>query len=91
MSTGPLPPPPASLDISCNATDQQLYKRRFPYGRWNNTNTNLKLFPMTICRGVDGQMIRKQTKTLFKNTAMRRSQKQTYAYLIRNGIGPYTR
>jgi hypothetical protein len=91
MSNGPLPPPPVSLDISCNVTDKRLYKKKFPYGRWNNTNTNLKLFPMTICHGTNGRIIKKQTKNLFKNTAMRMSQKQVYSYLIRNGIGPYTR
>ena len=91
MSNGPLPPPPVSLDISCSVTDQRLYKQRFPYGRWNNTNTNMKLFPMTICHGINGQIIKKQTKNVFKNTARRMSQKQVYSYLIRNGIGPYTR
>ena len=88
---GPLPAPPTSRDISCSVIDQRLYKKRFPYGRWNNTNSNLKLFPMTICRDICGNIVRKQTKNLFKNTAMRMSQKQAYSFLMRNGIGPYTR
>ena len=85
--SGPLPAPPTSRDISCSVIDQRLYKKRFPYGRWNNTNSNLKLFPMTIC----GNIARKQTNNVFKNTAMRMSQKQMYSFLVRNGIGPYTR
>ena len=89
--TGPLPRSPTSLDISCNASSQRYYKAIYPYGRWNNTNTNHKLFPMTICHGRHGRIIRTQTKNLFQNTAMRMSQKQVYSYLIRNGIGPYTR
>ena len=90
--SGPLPAPPTSRDISCSVIDQRLYKKRFPYGRWNNTNSNLKLFPMTICRDICGNIVRrKQTKNLFKNTAMRMSQKQAYSFLMRNGIGPYTR
>ena len=89
--SGPLPAPPTSRDISCSVIDKRLYKNRFPYGRWNNTNSNLKLFPMTICYDVRGNVVRKQTKNVFKNTAMRMSQKQVYSYLIRNGIGPYTR
>ena len=75
-------------DISCNYS---IYQQRFPYGRWNNTNTNLKLFPMTICHDVTGKIVRKQTKNLYINTAWRMSQKQVYAFIIRNGIGPYTR
>ena len=46
---------------------------------------------MTICRDICGNIVRKQTKNLFKNTAMRMSQKQAYSFLMRNGIGPYTR
>ncbi len=88
---GPLPAPPPPRDISCSVIDQRLYKQRFPYGRWNNTNSNLKLFPMTICHDICGNIIRKQTKNLFQNTAMRMSQKQAYSFLMRNGIGPYTR
>lgn len=88
---GPLPAPPPSRDISCSVIDQQLYKKRFPYGRWNNTSSNLKLFPMTICYDICGNIVRKQTKNLFQNTAMRMSQKQAYSFLMRNGIGPYTR
>ena len=67
------------------------YQKKSPYGRWNNTNTNHKLFPMTICNGPGGKIIRKQTKNLYINTAARMSKKQTYSFLIRNGIGPYTR
>lgn len=67
------------------------YQKKSPYGRWNNTNTNHKLFPMTICHGPGGKIVRKQTKNLYINTAARMSQKQTYSFLIRNGIGPYTR
>jgi hypothetical protein len=89
--SGPLPAPPTSRDISCNIVYQQLYKKQFPYGRWNNTNSNLKLFPMTIFHDVCGNIVRKQTKNIFQNTAMRMSQKQVYSYLMRNGIGPYTR
>jgi len=89
--SGPLPAPPTSRDISCNIVYKQLYKKQFPYGRWNNTNSNLKLFPMTVCHDVCGNIVRKQTKNIFQNTAMRMSQKQVYSYLIRNGIGPYTR
>ena len=77
-----------ATDISCN---WQIYQRRFPYGRWNNTNSNLKLYKKTICKDVRGNRIVKQTGNLFLNTANRMSQKQVYAYLIRNGIGPYTR
>ena len=87
--TWPAPPPPPC--IVDNILTDKNYKQRFPYGRWNNTNTNLKLFPMTICHGTNGRIIKKQTKNVFKNTAMRMSQKQVYSYLIRNGIGPYTR
>ncbi len=79
-----------ATDISCN---WQIYQRRFPYGRWNNTNTNLKLYKKTICRDPSGNKppIVKQTRNLFVNTAARMSQKQMFAYLVRNGIGPYTR
>jgi len=87
----PPPPPPPPPCIVDNILTDKNYKQRFPYGRWNNTNTNLKLFPMTICHGTNGRIIKKQTKNVFKNTAMRMSQKQVYSYLIRNGIGPYTR
>jgi len=73
-----------ATDISCN---WQIYQRRFPYGRWNNTNSNLKLYKKTICHDVRGNRIVKQTGNLFLNTAHRMSQKQVYAYLIRNGIG----
>ena len=89
--SGPLPALSAARDISCSRIDQRLYKKKFPYGRWNNTNSNLKLFPMTIHRGTRGNVVRKQTKNLFQNTAMRMSQKQAYSFLMRNGIGPYTR
>jgi len=78
-------------DISCNNANNAHYQQKFPYGRWNNTNTNHKLFPMTICHGPGGKIIRKQTKNLYINTAARMSKKQTYSFLIRNGIGPYTR
>ena len=77
-----------STDISCN---YQIYQQIFPYGRWNNTNSNLKLFPMTICHGPTGKVIRKQTKNIFKNASPNISQKQQLSFLIRNGIGPYSR
>lgn len=78
-----------ATDISCNYA---IYQQRFPYGRWNNTNTNHKLFPMTICYDpTTNKTIRKQTKNLFQNTAWRMSQNQVFSFLIRNGIGPYTR
>jgi len=81
-----------STDISCNATTRQNYLRRFPWGRWNNTNTNLKLFPKTICKDPSGnKLVVTQTRNLFSNTAARMSQKQIYAYLVRNGVGPWTR
>ena len=86
-----LPPSAGINDISCNAANYTNYQQKFPYGRWNNTNTNYKLFPMTICHGPGGKIIRKQTKNIFINTASRMSQKQVYSFLIRNGIGPYTR
>ena len=83
-----IPHPP---DISCSAHSWSLYEKIFPYGRWNNTNSNYKLFPITECKDVTGKIIRTQTKNLFKNTARRMSQKQVYSFLVRNGIGPYTR
>lgn len=80
-----------STDISCNENARQHYQRRFPWGRWNNTNTNLKLFPKTICEDQNGKKIVKQTRNLFSNTSVNMSQKQIFAYLVRNGIGPRTR
>lgn len=67
------------------------YKKRFPDGRWNNTSSNQKLFKMTFCTGPSGKVITNRTRNLFKNTAYRRSSKQVYSYLIKNGIGPNTR
>ena len=86
----PSPPPPPPPVCMVNGVWDK-YQKKSPYGRWNNTNTNHKLFPMTICQGPGGKIIRKQTKNLYINTAARMSKKQTYAFLIRNGIGPYTR
>ena len=67
------------------------YKKRFPYGRWNNTSSNQKLFKMTFCTGPSGKVITNRTRNLFKNTANRQSSKQVFSYLIKNGIGPNTR
>ena len=68
-----------------------IYQKRFPYGRWNNTGSNQKLFKMTFCTGPSGKVITNRTRNLFKNTANRQSSKQIYSYLIKNGIGPNTR
>ena len=78
----PFPPP----DISCNQQSWALYSKKAPYGRWNNTNSNYKLFPLTLCRDICGNTVRHQTRNLFKNTAMRWSQRQVYSYLMRNRI-----
>ena len=66
--------------------DTTSYQKIFPYGRWNNTNSNYKLFPITYCRDSNGTIIQNQTRNLFKNTAMRWSQRQVYSYLMRNRI-----
>lgn len=67
----------------CNTKNWQ---RKFPYGRWNNTNTNLKLFPMTICNGANGQVIKKQTKNLYRNTSWQIPQSKMFSFLVRNQV-----
>ena len=76
---------------SDNSCDFKHYKKIFPYGRWNNSTTNYKLYRRTLCISPSGNIIVKQTKNLFKNTALQMSQKQLYSFLIRNGLGPNTR
>ena len=55
---------PASSSCFVNGVWDK-YQKKSPYGRWNNTNTNHKLFPMTICHGPGGKIIRTQTKNLY--------------------------
>ena len=58
----------------------QNFQREFPYGRWNNRSTNLKLFPIiSVC----GNNIKK-SGNIYRNTAKQMPQRELYAYLSKN-------
>lgn len=66
-------------DVSCNP---------FPYGRWNNTSTNLKLFrPMyNACYYTNPNFVKPRltSNNLFSNTSYQMSKKELYSYLSKN-------
>ena len=66
-------------DISCNS---------FPYGRWNNTSTNLKLYrPMyNACYYTNPNFVKPHltNNNLFSNTSYQMSKKELYSYLSKN-------
>ena len=72
-------------DIETCTNPPGLMQRRFPFGRWNNTSTNFKLFPViTQCTDISGNVTRKQATNLFRNTTYQMSKKELYRYLTTN-------
>jgi hypothetical protein len=64
--------------------------QRFKYGRWNNTSTNLKLFPSLktskVCIDTSGNYVTEQlgNKNIYTNTSNRMSKNKLYSYLSNN-------
>ena len=61
---------------------------RFPYGKWNNTSTNLKLYaPLhKACYYTDPLFVKPQmvNNNIFTNTSYQMSKKELYKYLAKN-------
>ena len=61
------------------------FSPRFPYGKWNNTSTNLKLYAPLVnaCYYNNPLFIKPQmvNNNLFTNTSYQMSKKELYKYL----------
>ena len=68
---------------------------RFPYGKWNNTSTNLKLYAPLIkaCYNINPLFSRPKmvNNNLFTNTTYQMSKNELYKYLSNNSGKRFSR